>query len=650
MPENPFARDPAVTVGVGADTSEFGSAMDGAIDKLGRFRQTVGLAGGALAALATGALAKSVQAAADFEEAMVEVEKVTSPETMRAVSDSVRELAEEIPLAQSELAGLAADAGRFGIEGPENIEKFTESVAKMAEATNLGSEQAGESLARLATLTNTPVSEIENLGSSINALSNNYATSAQEIVDSMLRASASLSQVGLNQRQIAGLSASLNEVSESSERAGTRLRRLGQEMLNPKNVADLANALGMTEAEFVQMRRNAPVQLIMQMARAMGEGGQEADALRQALSTTSRQALGALSQNLEGATQAQEKANRSFKEGTSLQKEFEAATDTFNARVKLLQNRLGNVGIEIGESLLPDLKNLVNDVSGAAEQFAEWNEKTDGAVGRLALAGSAITGVGLLLTAFVGGPATLAIGAAAALGTAYATNFAGMREATNAFADDAGSSLMRTTDTLGITSKNAFSTSQEFHRLAKVAGISLVQGLDLAMTGFATIIDMMGIGIGQATDLANAFGGIAAAAGHLEKGNMQKARKAFDRVGKAAENNRERVSKFWERFEERAAGASERADSRRELFSDFKAGRPMVVDNATAPRRPNTRQGGGSGFAPTGGGGEQSVSVDVNVETNDEKFQAEVDEIYQENDALRQSQQEDQFYSNHPTG
>ena len=439
MVSNPFSRDPAVTVGVGADTDEFNDQIGDAGESLLSFRQKVGLAGAALGALATGALAKSVSAAADFEEAMVEVEKVTSPETAEEMSESIRELSEEIPVAQSQLAALAADAGRFGVEGTENIEAFTETVAKMAEATNLGAEEAGESLARLAELTNTPVSEIENLGSSINSLSNNFATSSQEIVDSMLRSSASLSQLGLNQKEIAGLSASLNEVSESSERAGTRLRRLGQELLNPKNVSDLAAALGMTASEFRTMREESPNELIREMATAMSEGGDQADQLRSVLSTTSRQALGALGQNLEGAEEAQTLANESFREGESLQREFEAATDTFNAQLQLFKNRLGNVAIEIGNVLLPPLTNAlekVNDWLSDSKSLVNQLSAQEKAWGLVAAAiGGAATAIAGFLPvggalegalAALTGPLGIAAAGLVAFGAAYESNFAGI--------------------------------------------------------------------------------------------------------------------------------------------------------------------------------------------------------------------------------
>jgi TP901 family phage tail tape measure protein len=394
-------------------------------------------ASAALAGAGVAALAKATQAAASFEQAMVEVEKVTSPETARKMSDAIREMATEIPMAQEKIAGLAADAARFGIKGPKNIRQFTKSVAKMASATTLNAQEAGQSLAKLAELTNTPVSEIENLGSAINSLSNNFATSSQEIVDSMMRSAGALSQLGLNQKQIAGVSAALNEVSESSERAGTRLRRIAQELMNPKNVSKFANALGVTEEKFKQLRSNAPNKLILQMATAMKEGGKEADQFRKALSTTSRQALAGLGQNLKGTRKALEKSNSAYQKATSLQKEFNKQTSTFNSQVQLLKNRLRNIGIVMGNQILPILTKGLKKITPLIEGFAKFNKRMDGMpaiimavtatltglVGVVSALGISITGTLLPAIAMVGGLAAVGY----TLYKAWKTNFAGIR-------------------------------------------------------------------------------------------------------------------------------------------------------------------------------------------------------------------------------
>lgn len=408
----------------------FTDGLDGAIGKLGAFKTAVGVAGGALAAFSGGALATATSAAADFEQAMVEVEKVTSEATAAALSTEIRELARRIPIAQNELAKIAATAGRLGVSGTENIREFTEVTAKMAEATDLASEEAADAFARMSTLMELPIQDVEKLGSAINELSNNMAASAGEIVDAATRSSGVLTQLGLSSETILSLNGAMNEVSASSRLAGTQLRRFAQEIRDPGKVQDLAGALGMTAEEFKTMRSESPLELIEQMVSAFAEGGEKADLLRSTLGTTSRQTLSKLAQNWSSVEEGVEMANEQFTEATSLQREFEAATSTFNAKMRQTMNILRDNAIAIGNVLLPHLTDLLTRVN-------EFLRSGDSLLGQLSaqekawgLVGGAVAGVGLLLAGFVSGPLGAAVAGAAALGYAWKTNLGGIREAT----------------------------------------------------------------------------------------------------------------------------------------------------------------------------------------------------------------------------
>jgi TP901 family phage tail tape measure protein len=420
-----------IEVQIEGDSSGLDAAIANARAGLDKLKLAVGAVGGALSALAAGGLVQAINATRQFEEALVELEKVTDPQTAREMSSAIRDMAATIPLAQTELAALAADAARFGVRGPKNIRAFTETVAKMATATNLGTQQAGEALAKLATLTNTPIERIGNLGSAINSLSNNFATSSQEIVDSMLRSSAALSQLGLSATEISSLSASLNAVSESSERAGTRLRRLAQEIQSPgKHLEDMATAAGLTVEEFKRMRQENPKALIMELAEALNESETQTKALNRAFSTTSRQALAGFAQNMRDVANASELASKSFKEATSLQREFDAQTQTFNAQLQLLQNQLRNNAIAIGNVFLPQLTALLKRVRQYIAAEDTLIDRLSAQQKAWGLVATAVGGAALLISQFVSGPLGALILGLGALGTAWQTNFLGMRDAT----------------------------------------------------------------------------------------------------------------------------------------------------------------------------------------------------------------------------
>ena len=440
-----------VQVAIGGDASSLREATDGAVEALDNVKYAAGIAGAALGALAVGGLAKATSAAASFEEQMVEVEKVTDPETAREMGDAIQEMASRMPVAQKELANITAQAGRFGIEGRENIEEFTETVAQMSVATDLTTEQAGESFARLSTLMDVPIERVGDMGNVINELSNTMATSSSEITDAALRSSGTLSQMGASSEDILSLNAAMNEASESAERAGTRLRRMAQEVQDPKKVEDLAGALGMNVEEFERMRSEDPTALFREMATTMGEGGDASDDLRSSLSTTSQQALTALSQNMEGLSEAQETANQQMKDGTSLQEEYEAASSTFNSQLQVTKNRLRNVAIQIGENVLPVASEMLGYVNSAISAFSEWNESSGGMVGTIALvagalggfavaaasAVSALGGMSAILGAVGGaltvltGPVGIAIAAIALLAGAWKVNLFGIRDITD---------------------------------------------------------------------------------------------------------------------------------------------------------------------------------------------------------------------------
>jgi len=498
-----------VTIDINAEDNA-SESIDGIAGSLGTMQTAAVAAGGALAAIGVSSLVASANAAADFESAMVEVEKVTGATSgeMEEFNQMVMDMSTEIPLAQEELAALTADAARFGIEGSENIREFTEVTARMATATNLNTDEAGESLAKLAELTNTPVKEIENLGSAINSLSNSAATSSQGIVDAMLRSSGALTQLGADQTEIAGLSTALNDVSESSQRAGTRLRRLAQEMMDPKKIGDLSDALGMTTEEFKNMREEDPVGLMREMAVTMNEGEEEADILRSTLSTTSRQAVAGLSNNLDELDDAMQNANESFKEGTSLQEEFGAQMDTFKSQVQLLKNRLKNVAITTGQALLPALSDALDVVNDLIGNFAEFNESTDGMAGAISGMSATVAGLTLALGVLAGvslGPlvaAIAAVGAAVAgLALAWETNFLDIQghtddllEAVEDFSADVTDSfsvLEDETESLQDTIEDAFSLSEKQTEELQETISQAVDLIEDALDRFADAINFL---------------------------------------------------------------------------------------------------------------------------------------------------------------
>lgn len=360
----------------------------------------------------------AVKAFADFESAMTEVQKVSSKGIADEMSEEIRDMAQTIPLSQTRLADLAAQAARFGIEGSENIRKFTETVGKMSFATDLSADEAGIALAKLTTITDATQGEIEHLGSAINSLGNNFATSQKEITESTLRAGAAATQFGLTAEEAVAFSASINEVSESSSRAGTRLRRVFQELAEPDKLAKAAEAIGMTASAFRKLKKESPREAIMRVVEAFDVSTQKGKELQSTFSTASRQALAGLRQNFEGLQEALNVSNDQMEKGTSLQREFDLVTQDLNAQFTILWNKVKEVGISFGKALLPTVKSLIENLEGLMEWMNSLSDSTKVLVGQVAafvtVAGPVTALTGAMITGISGWSSAMTVAAAAA--------------------------------------------------------------------------------------------------------------------------------------------------------------------------------------------------------------------------------------------
>lgn len=444
------SSDNEMEVVVTADGSQLDRELEAATRTITTFEGAIAGLGVAMSALATGAMVKAVGAAREWNSAVRELAKVTDPTTAKELGDEMVELSRAIPLASEELMEIATAAARFGIASDE-VSAFTDAVAKMAFATELSVEEAGQAFARLSTLARVPVDDIDNLGSVINLLGQTTASSTRDIVNAMLRSSASLAQIGMQAPDIAALNAVLAGLSPNAETAGRGLRRLAMNMLDPTKIANVAGALGMTVDQFKNMRDEDPTGLILHMAEVMAENGEEAETLTGVLDTFSLQTLLNLSNGLDDARGALERSATEMEENTSLAREFDLEMEALGSELQLLRNAISEVAASIGGVLIPYIKQAIQAITPMVQGLADWVAAGNEAKAAAVLLGTAIGGlipafilasraIGPLVPILKGlaggfaaltGPIGLAIGAVVGFAAAYQTNFATVRDETD---------------------------------------------------------------------------------------------------------------------------------------------------------------------------------------------------------------------------
>lgn len=348
------------------------------LDKIGRnmanVGQTISTRISAPLAVLSGLVLKT---AIDFESSFTGVRKTvdaTDTELME-LQDTLRILAageDPIPIDIDELNAIAEAAGQLGIK-TENIAGFTKVMAALGVTTNMSATVAASSLARLANITGMQQTEFDRLGSTIVALGNNFATTEQEIVDMSLRLAGAGTQIGLSEGEILGLATALSSVGIRAEQGGSAFSRVMNDIAiavahGGDAVVGFATVAGMSSQEFVTAFEDDAAGAIQAFIQGLGSMQDSGGPVLQTLEDLGfggirvrdvllRMAGG--SDLLVDALNLQESA---WSENTALTREAELRYGTFSSQLTIFWNRVKDIAITIGSSLLPVLANMLSSL------------------------------------------------------------------------------------------------------------------------------------------------------------------------------------------------------------------------------------------------------------------------------------------------
>lgn len=374
----------------------------------------------------------SLKVASDFESAFAGVRKTVdaTEAEFEVLRQGIRDMAKIMPQSASEIARVGEAAGQLGIK-TSAILGFTETMVNLGVATNLSSEEAATALARLANITQMPQENFDRLGSSIVALGNNFATTEAEITEMALRLAGAGSQVGMSEADILGLAAALSSVGIEAEMGGSAISRvmvnmqvaasrgMGQvqalseqtglslrelQLLasnNSKDFTDLADALGMTRGEMKNI-----VDAGVDLQNFANIAGMTSEQFQKAFQDD---AVGALGAFVEGLANAEERgtsainmleemgiseirlrdsllraggasevfagaiqlSNEAWEENTALTDEAAERYKTFESQMQMLKNRLVDVGITLGDALMPVALQLMDALQPVIDKISE---------------------------------------------------------------------------------------------------------------------------------------------------------------------------------------------------------------------------------------------------------------------------------------
>lgn len=368
-------------------TGQVGRDILTTAEKSAQAFNTLGVAMGAAGAVGALALKQIAGEAIAFESAWAGVTKTVSgtEQQMAALSQGLRRMAtQDVPVSVNALADIAASAGQLGVR-TESIEGFTRVIADLGVATNLSGEQAATSLARLANITQMPQESFDRLGSTVVALGNSMATTEAEIVEMSLRLAGAGAQIGMTEAQILSFAAGLSEVGIEAEAGGTAFSRVMVDIAQAAaeggaKLNQFAEVAGMSAEEFATAFATDPAEAIVAFVGGLGAisdaGGNTFGVLEdlELGEVRVRDALLRTAGAGEGLAEAIDLGTQAWEDNTALVEEAEQRYATTESQIQFARNALADLGIEMGENLLPLITALAGTVGDLAGFFGRLPE------------------------------------------------------------------------------------------------------------------------------------------------------------------------------------------------------------------------------------------------------------------------------------
>jgi TP901 family phage tail tape measure protein len=339
----------------------------------------------AMAALGGGAIV----AAAKWEDAFADVRKTvdSSEAGFKRMETGLRNLAKTIPVSATELAHLAGEAGALGVAA-KDIVGFTKVAAQLGTATDMSASDAANSLARLGNIMRQKtVNDFERMGATLVDLGNKGASTEGEISAMALRIAGAGKTLGLSAAQVLGLSASLANLGIRAEMGGSAISRVMLEMQSAvasggEILGSFGDIAGVSAEKFAKAFGEDPtraIQMFTDGLNRINKGGGDMKATLDKVGLGEirvRDTLLRLAGAQDEVTRGQEIANRAWGENSALTEEANKRYKTTSSQFQILKNRIFDVGIALGQDLLPKVNEVMEalgkgDLGGAISAMAK---------------------------------------------------------------------------------------------------------------------------------------------------------------------------------------------------------------------------------------------------------------------------------------
>lgn len=354
------------------------------------------------------------KSAVDFESAFAGVEKTVegTDKQLASIRQGILDLSKTTSSSAPDIAAVAEAAGQLGIKTPD-IMKFTETMVKLGDTTNLSAEEAASALAKFANITGTSADDYDRLGSVIVDLGNNFATTESDIVSMSTRLASSGNLAGLSEPQIMALATAMSSVGIEAEAGGTAMSKLIKQMqvsveTGNGQMEKFASVAGMTGEQFKAAFQEDAVGALGAFISGLNDterNGASATAVLEDMGLTEARlsnTILSLASSGDLLTDTLDTATGAWKNNNALNKEAQKRYETTAAKLSQAKAAIVELGVSLGDTLLPMVKSGAEGLKKFADKLSKAGPVTKklmvGMIGIGAAAGPTLSAIGKVST------------------------------------------------------------------------------------------------------------------------------------------------------------------------------------------------------------------------------------------------------------
>ncbi|MGG7049055.1 MULTISPECIES: phage tail tape measure protein [unclassified Campylobacter] len=319
-----------------------------------------------------------INAAMSFESAMADVKKVVdfeTPEELKEFSNEILKLTKTIPMSAKALTEITAGGGQMGI-AKKDLLQYTQMAAKVAVAYGISAESAGENIGKISNILRLNLDQTASLMDSINHLSDNSASKASEIMDTLKQGlGGTAKMVGLTGEQASALASTFislgKDASTASNAAGALLERLNAPN---KQMLELFKHVGIDSKDFANgLKKDAQRAVIFFLEQIKKLDPQkQMELLTNAIGRNYNDDIATLVGSLDVYKKALKEVGDVQNYQNSVQKEFANRSNTAENKLQLLKSSFERLGITIGNIFLPIVSKAFEAVAGVINKVSNF--------------------------------------------------------------------------------------------------------------------------------------------------------------------------------------------------------------------------------------------------------------------------------------